>query len=104
LTVVGLCKRPLPSQAIPSICRSRRIAVLNSAKTPSICRNARPAALLVSIGCSVAALGRVCAVAGGEIVVLLHHFVVNNSGLVVNLCEPDATGRSLGFPVPDGHG
>lgn len=35
--------------------------------------------------------------------VLLHHFFVKNSGLMVNLCEPDSTGRSLGFPVPDGH-
>jgi ADYC domain-containing protein len=37
--------------------------------------------------------------------VLLHHFVVSNeAGGHVDLCAPDANGRSLGFPVPDGHG
>jgi hypothetical protein len=37
--------------------------------------------------------------------VLLHHFVVKDrSGRVVELCAPDAQGRRLGFPVPDGHG
>jgi hypothetical protein len=40
--------------AIPSIWRSRRRFVLNSAKTPSMSRNAFPAAVLVSIGCFVA--------------------------------------------------
>jgi hypothetical protein len=39
--------------AIPSICRSRRRLVSNSAKTPSMSRKALPAAVLVSIGCSV---------------------------------------------------
>jgi hypothetical protein len=38
---------------------------------------------------------------GGRVV--LHHFVVRNeNGITVDLCEPDAEGRSLGFPVPDG--
>lgn len=37
--------------------------------------------------------------------VLLHHFVVKeSSGHMVDLCAPDAQGRSLGFPVPDGRG
>jgi hypothetical protein len=37
--------------------------------------------------------------------VLLHHFLVKDeSGNPVDLCAPDADGRSLGFPVPDGHG
>src|SRR5829696_4911131 len=37
--------------------------------------------------------------------VLLHHLVVKDaSGRVVDLCKPDAQGRSLGFPVPDGYG
>jgi hypothetical protein len=37
--------------------------------------------------------------------VFLHHFVVNDgSGHLVDLCSPDVTGRSLGFPVPDGKG
>ena len=36
---------------------------------------------------------------------MLHHFVVKDaSGRPVNLCAPDAEGRSLGFPVPDEHG
>jgi hypothetical protein len=37
--------------------------------------------------------------------VLLHHFIVRDeSGIRANLCVADAQGRSLGFPVPDGHG
>ena len=36
--------------------------------------------------------------------VLLHHFTVKDRGWPVELCEPDASGRRLGFPVPDGHG
>src|SRR5215813_14426934 len=37
--------------------------------------------------------------------VFLHHFVApNEAGGHVDLCAPDADGRSLGFPVPDGHG
>ena len=38
--------------------------------------------------------------------VLLHHFVVKDdeAGGAVEMCTPDADGRSLGFPVPDGHG
>src|SRR5688500_10820341 len=37
--------------------------------------------------------------------VLLHHFVVKDeAGRAVDMCTPDADGRSLGFPVPDGHG
>lgn len=37
--------------------------------------------------------------------VLLHHFVVKDeAGGAVDLCTPDADGRSLGFPVSDGHG
>jgi hypothetical protein len=37
--------------------------------------------------------------------VLLHRFVVaDEAGRAVDLCTPDADGRSLGFPVPDGHG
>lgn len=37
--------------------------------------------------------------------VLLHHFLLKDAaGRVVDLCTPDADGRSLGFPVPDGHG
>jgi ADYC domain len=37
--------------------------------------------------------------------VLLHHFIVlNEAGGRVDLCAPDGDGRSLGFPVPDGHG
>ena len=39
---------------MPSICRSRRKSFSNSAKTPSIDKNALPAAVLVSMGCSVA--------------------------------------------------
>src|SRR3954470_23548258 len=40
--------------AIPSIWRSFRRFVSNSANTPSMSRNALPAAVLVSTGCSVA--------------------------------------------------
>jgi hypothetical protein len=37
--------------------------------------------------------------------VLLHRFVTRDAGgRVVDLCLPDADGRSLGFPVPDGRG
>jgi ADYC domain-containing protein len=37
--------------------------------------------------------------------VFLHHFVIKDrTGRLVDLCTPDATGRSLGFPVPDGKG
>jgi hypothetical protein len=37
--------------------------------------------------------------------VLLHRFVVRgSSGQAVELCAPDADGRSLGFPVADGRG
>src|SRR5262249_28044700 len=37
--------------------------------------------------------------------VFLHHFVApNEAGGHVDLCAPDADGRSLGFPVPHGHG
>src|SRR5215510_11569816 len=37
--------------------------------------------------------------------VVLHHFVViDATGRQADLCRPDATGRSLGFPVPDGRG
>ena len=37
--------------------------------------------------------------------VMLHHFVVKDaSGRPADLCKPDAQGRSLGFPVPDGQG
>jgi hypothetical protein len=40
--------------AIPSSWRSRRRLVSNSANTPSMSRRHLPAAVLVSIGCSVA--------------------------------------------------
>lgn len=37
--------------------------------------------------------------------VLLHHFVTRDTGgKVVDLCLPDAEGKGLGFPVPDGRG
>ena len=37
--------------------------------------------------------------------VLLHRFLVKDeTGMQVDMCTPDAQGRSLGFPVPDGHG
>jgi hypothetical protein len=37
--------------------------------------------------------------------VLLHHFAVTDrSGRAGDLCGPDASGRSFGFPVPDGRG
>jgi len=37
--------------------------------------------------------------------VLLHHFLVrDDTGRQVDMCAPDADGRSLGFPVADGHG
>ena len=37
--------------------------------------------------------------------VLLHHFVTSDAGgKAADLCRPDAEGRSLGFPVPDGRG
>jgi hypothetical protein len=37
--------------------------------------------------------------------VFLHHFTMTDAtGKVVDLCTLDAQGRSLGFPVPDGHG
>jgi hypothetical protein len=37
--------------------------------------------------------------------VLLHHFVVRDeAGRQVDMCATDAEGRSLGFPVPNGHG
>ena len=37
--------------------------------------------------------------------VLLHHLSVKDkSGRQVDLCAPDAEGRSRGFPVPDGRG
>jgi hypothetical protein len=37
--------------------------------------------------------------------VLLHHFVITDeAGKQADLCAPDAAGRSLGFPVPDGRG
>jgi hypothetical protein len=39
---------------MPSICLSRRKFVSNSAKTPSMSKNAFPAAVPVSMGCSVA--------------------------------------------------
>jgi hypothetical protein len=40
---------------------------------------------------------------GGKVV--LHHFVVQgDNGATTEFCSPDATGRSLGFPVPDGRG
>jgi ADYC domain len=40
---------------------------------------------------------------GGRVV--LHRFVAkDDSGKLVDLCTPDAGGRSLGFPVPDGRG
>jgi hypothetical protein len=39
---------------------------------------------------------------GGRI--MLHHFLAKDaSGRSADLCAPDAQGRSLGFPVPDGH-
>jgi ADYC domain len=35
----------------------------------------------------------------------LHHFLVKDeTGRPLDMCAPDAEGRSLGFPVPDGHG
>jgi hypothetical protein len=38
-------------------------------------------------------------------VALLHHLTVTDeAGSPVDLCMPDADGRSLGFPVPDGQG
>ena len=56
-SVSAPCRRrrraPWPA-AMPSICRSRRRLVSNSANTPSMSRNALPAAVEVSIGCSVA--------------------------------------------------
>jgi hypothetical protein len=40
---------------------------------------------------------------GGQ--VFLHRFrVKHDSGKLTNLCAPDAQGKSLGFPVPDGRG
>jgi hypothetical protein len=40
---------------------------------------------------------------GGQ--VFLHRFLVkDDSGKLTNLCAPDAQGKSLGFPVPDGRG
>jgi ADYC domain len=40
---------------------------------------------------------------GGQ--VFLHHFLVkDDSGKLSDLCAPDAIGKSLGFPVPDGRG
>src|SRR5262245_9620706 len=37
--------------------------------------------------------------------VFLHHFLTkDDSGKVSELCNPDTTGQSLGFPVPDGRG
>jgi hypothetical protein len=37
--------------------------------------------------------------------ILLHHFEIKDrNGQWVELCSPDADGRSLGFPVPDGKG
>jgi hypothetical protein len=43
------------------------------------------------------------AAVGGE--VFLHRFVVDDGGgKSTDLCAPDAEGRRLGFPVPDGHG
>lgn len=37
--------------------------------------------------------------------VFLHHFTTKDeTGAVVDLCTPDAQGRSLGFPLPDGQG
>jgi hypothetical protein len=37
--------------------------------------------------------------------VLLHHFVAKGEGgRDVDLCTPDASGRGLGFPMPDGQG
>ena len=37
--------------------------------------------------------------------VMLHHFVVTgDAGQRADLCAPDAQGKSLGFPVPDGRG
>jgi hypothetical protein len=40
---------------------------------------------------------------GGRVV--LHHFVVRDrGGGQVDLCDPDADGRSLGFPIPNGRG
>lgn len=43
------------------------------------------------------------AAVGGQ--VFLHHFLVKDgAGKFVDMCVPDADGRSLGFPVPDGQG
>jgi len=40
---------------------------------------------------------------GGRVV--LHHFVVKDrSDGLVDLCDPDADGRSLGFPIPNNRG
>ncbi len=40
---------------------------------------------------------------GGQ--VFLHHFLVKDDiGKLTDLCAPDAQGKSLGFPVPDGRG
>jgi hypothetical protein len=51
----GPCRRPRPwPWRCPQAGRSRRRLVSNSAKTPSISRKHLPAAVLVSIGCSVA--------------------------------------------------
>jgi ADYC domain-containing protein len=37
--------------------------------------------------------------------VFLHQFVVKDeAGMQVDMCNPDTQRRSLGFPVPDGHG
>jgi ADYC domain len=37
--------------------------------------------------------------------VVLHHFVVRDrDGGQVDLCDPDADGRSLGFPIPNDRG
>src|SRR5262245_26038932 len=37
--------------------------------------------------------------------VLLHRFLTRDAnGKAIDLCLPDAEGRSLGFPVPDGRG
>ena len=43
------------------------------------------------------------AAVGGQ--VFLHHFLLKDkAGKLVEMCAPDAQGRRLGFPVPDGHG
>jgi ADYC domain len=56
-----------------------------------------------AIEVTIAGVEEDLAAVGGR--VLLHRFeVADRSGQPTALCAPDAEGRSLGFPVPDGRG